>query len=213
MVQWPMSRICSWQIEHTSFFIHAKQQKTKLWYDCQSTTFAFRDVTIFFSLFSLLQPSFFILLFFSFLIFIFWFEKWINRDWGREKKKEFCSLSIITCTLRFKIDCSYQNGIREIMYILVSTQHRTVELNFIIIFPSFYWFNCEICIFWATIYAYIKHRLYYFHSNQWNVRQISIQLPAIRAFYCNGKNANHIWQLIFLSLFAIQFFMRLMLSI
>lgn len=86
------------------------------------------------SLFNLLQPSFFLSsYFFSFLIFVFWFEKWINRDWGRAKRKNFalCFVSIITCTLRFKIDCSYQNGIRD--YVYISQPHSTAPSNWILL--------------------------------------------------------------------------------
>lgn len=111
-------------------------------------------------------------------------------------------MSIITCTLRFKIDCSYQNGIRDYVYISQpATQHSTAPSNWILwlLFPSFYWFNCEICIFWATIYLCI-------HKNTTFI-QISEMCDKFlfnchTCIYCNGKMqiTYGLWQLISIAL-------------
>lgn len=166
-------------------------KRRRLWYDCQSTTFAFRDVTIFLSptSSSLLSSYFFFL---SFLIFVFWFEKWINRDWGREKRKNFalCFVSIITCMLRFKIDCSYQNGIRD--YVYISQPHSTAPHRRIEFYYYFFLPFIGLIVRFASferqfIYAYIKILLS-FKSVKCATNFYSI---AIRAFIVTAKCKSH----------------------
>lgn len=186
-----MSRICSWQIEHTSFFIHANQQKTKTLIRLPKHYFCISRCNNF-SLFNLLQPSFFIFFFLSFLISVFWFEKWINRDWGREKRKNFalCFVSIITCTLRFKIDCSYQNGIRD--YVYISQPHSTAPHRRIEFYYYFFLPFIGLIVRFASferqfIYAYIKILLS-FKSVKCATNFYSI---AIRAFIVTAKCKSH----------------------
>lgn len=117
-------------LTHFAHLLMANQ--TYLFYSCQRRGFWYATTKVQF--FILFDVKFFSLLFlFIFLILIFDLKKWIKRI------SSLNSTSIITWTLRFKIDCSYQNGIRVICIFLLHPNHQQrfiFKLNFFMYFFS-----------------------------------------------------------------------------